>query len=56
MASGDPRLSIEERYPDHDAYVRAVNESAHDLERRRLLLDEDVDRYVRAAEDSDIRR
>jgi hypothetical protein len=31
--------------------------SAHDLERRRrLLLDEDVERYIRAAEDSDIGR
>jgi hypothetical protein len=56
MASGDPRLSIEERYPDHDAYVRAVSESAHDLESRRLLLEEDVERYVKAAEDSDIGR
>jgi hypothetical protein len=56
MANGDPRLSLEERYPDHDAYVRAVSASAHDLERRRLLLEEDVERYIKAAEDSDIGR
>ncbi|HTZ68478.1 MAG TPA: alpha/beta hydrolase domain-containing protein [Roseiarcus sp.] len=56
IANGDPRLSLEERYPDHDAYVRAVSESAQNLERRRLLLKEDVERYIRAAEDSDIGR
>jgi hypothetical protein len=56
MANGDPRLSLEERYPDHDAYVRAVSESAHDLERRRMLLEEDVERYIKAAEGRDIGR
>ena len=55
MASGDPRLSLEERY-SHESYVRAVAESAHDLERRRLLLDEDAERYIKAAEDSDVGR
>jgi len=56
MASGDPRLSLEERYPDHASYVRAVSASAHDLERRRLLLAEDAQRYIKAAEDSDVGR
>jgi hypothetical protein len=56
MARGDPRLSLVERYPDHDVYVRMVSESAHDLERRRLLLEEDAQRYIKAAEDSDIGR
>ncbi len=55
-ASGDPRLSLEERYSDHESYVRAVSASAHDLERSRLLLGEDAERYIRAAEDSDIGR
>ena len=55
-ASGDPRLSLDERYPDHAAYVRAVAVSAHDLERRRLLLDEDAERYIKATEESDIGR
>jgi hypothetical protein len=55
-ASGDPRLSLEERYPDHASYVRAVSASAHDLENRRLLLAEDAERYIRAAEDSDVGR
>ena len=56
MANGDLRLSLEERYPDHDAYVRAVRVSAHDLERRRLLLKEDAERYIGAAENSDVGR
>jgi hypothetical protein len=56
MASVDPRLSLEERYRNHEAYVRAVSDSADDLERRRLLLAEDAERYVRAAEDSDVGR
>jgi hypothetical protein len=33
-----------------------VTESAHDLEHRRLLLDEDAERYIKAAEDSDVGR
>jgi hypothetical protein len=56
MASGDPRLSLEERYPDHASYVRAMGASADDLERRRLLLPEDAQRYIKAAEDSDVGR
>jgi hypothetical protein len=55
-ASGDPRLSLEERYPDHASYVRAVSAAAHDLERRRLLLPEDAERYIKAAEDGDVGR
>ena len=55
-ASGDPRLSLEERYPDRASYVRAVSASAHDLTNRRLLLAEDEARYIKAAEDSDVGR
>jgi len=47
--SGDPRLSIEERYPSHAAYVEAVREAVEALNRERLLLAEDVERYVEAA-------
>jgi Alpha/beta hydrolase domain len=56
LASGDPRLSLEERYPDHGAYVGAVTAAADDLRRRELLLDEDAERYIKAARDSDIGR
>ncbi len=31
VASGDPRLSLEERYTDHDGYVRAVKTAADTL-------------------------
>src|SRR3954470_16623156 len=56
IAAGDPRPSLEERYPDHDTYVRAVRAAADGLRRERLLLDEDAERYVKAAADSDIGR
>jgi hypothetical protein len=41
-ASGDPRLSIEERYADRAAYLGRVAEAALALQRDRLLLAEDV--------------
>jgi hypothetical protein len=48
-ASGDPRLSLEERYPSHDAYVSAVTQAAESLAADGLLLEEDVARYAAAA-------
>lgn len=50
LASGDPRLSIEERYPTREQYVSAVTRAAKALHQERLLLDEDVQRYVERAE------
>jgi hypothetical protein len=55
-AAGDPRLSLEERYPTHDAYVGAVRRVADDLVRQRYLLRADADEIVRRAEASDIGR
>jgi hypothetical protein len=55
-ANGDPRLSLEERYTDHAAYVRAVRAAADALVRDRLLLREDADEIVREADASAIRR
>jgi hypothetical protein len=49
LAASDPRLSIEERYPSQDAYVRAVKEAAAKLVRERFLLIEDHDRLVETA-------
>jgi len=54
VATGDPRLSLEERYPTHDAYVNAVSAAANALARDRLLLPEDVEAYVKKAQDSAI--
>jgi hypothetical protein len=54
LAKGDPRLSLEERYPDHATYVREVSAAAADLQRQGFLLQEDAERYVKAAEASDV--
>ena len=56
IASGDPRLSLEERYGTHEAYVRRVRETANRLVRERLLLAEDAARIVADAEKSDVLR
>lgn len=46
LASGDPRPSLEERYPSAEDYVRLVAEAARALCEQGLLLAEDVDRIV----------
>ncbi len=52
-ATGDPRLSIAERYANRADYVARVQAAAAALVRERLLLQEDADRYVeRARHDS----
>jgi hypothetical protein len=56
LATGDPRLSIEERYPTHEAYAKKVRHAARRLYHRGLLLEEDVQRYVAQAEASGIGR
>ena len=56
LASGDPRRSIEERYKNHAGYVKAVRKAAEQLEKSRLLLPEDVQRYVDEAEASSVLR
>jgi len=48
-AAGDPRLSLEERYPTHDDYVAKVTAAANDLVSKRLLLPEDRDSIIAAA-------
>ena len=52
--SGDPRLSIEERYPTHDAYVSLVTQASDRLVQERLLLQRDADVIVELAEGSAI--
>ena len=46
LAEGDPRRSIEERYPTRAGYMLEVTESLLDLNRKRLLLDEDFARLL----------
>jgi alpha/beta hydrolase family protein len=52
MASGDPRPSLQERYPNHDDYVAKVTQAAMELKNDRLLLDDDVQAYMKKAQDS----
>jgi hypothetical protein len=56
IAAGDPRLSLEERYRDHAAYVAVVRAGAERLVRQRFLLSEDAERLIREAEASDVLR
>lgn len=54
MSTGDPRLSLEERYGTHGGYVQAVAKAAHRLMTERLLLQEDVRNYINEAAQGDI--
>ena len=56
LASGDPRLSLEERYKDHAGYVQAVEKACNQLEKQRFLLPADVQKYIEEAESSDVLR
>jgi hypothetical protein len=47
--SGDPRLSIEERYSSRDDYLGKVKQAAGELVRQRFLLEADVQRVIEAA-------
>ncbi len=49
LASGDPRLSVEERYRTHIGYVAKVTLAANRLRNERMLLTEDVLRYIAEA-------
>ncbi len=51
-ASGDPRLSLEERYGDHAGYVAAVRKAAARAMAQGFLLEADAAALVRAAHDS----
>jgi hypothetical protein len=50
LAAGDPRLSLQERYRDHRTYVQLVIDTAQGLKHERLLLDQDVQNYIAAAQ------
>jgi hypothetical protein len=49
-AKNDPRPSIEKRYAGHSAYVERIVEATRNLVNERLLLRDDADAYVRAAQ------
>ena len=56
LAAGDPRLSLEERYTNHDGYVAAVTKAAEGLGKQRLLLPADVQQYIEQARASSVLR
>jgi hypothetical protein len=53
-ASGDPRLSLEERYGTHQKYVDAVKAAAEKAVAERFLLRADADRLIAEAAASDV--
>jgi hypothetical protein len=50
--NNDPRLSIEERYSSHADYVSKITAAATNLKNARLMLDEDVQAFVKKADAS----
>jgi hypothetical protein len=56
LASGDPRLSLEERYHTHEGYVAAVKTAAARAVASGFLLQPDADRLISQAEASDVLR
>ncbi len=56
LATGDPRLSLEERYHDHAGYVAVVKKAVERLLSQRFLLPEDAGRLIRQAEESGVLR
>ncbi len=56
LATGDPRLSLEERYRDHAGYVAVVKAAVQRLVQQRFLLPADAERLIRQAEESNVLR
>ena len=53
-ANGDPRLSLEERYKNHEGYVDAVKAAAAKAVSAGFLLQADADKLIAAAAASDV--
>jgi len=49
-ASGDPRPSLEERYPTFDDYLMRFTGAAQELVRQRYVLEEDIPGLLKLAE------
>ena len=48
--TGDPRLSLAERYPTKQVYVEKIEQAVKALQDQRLLLAEDAAAYIADAE------
>jgi hypothetical protein len=55
-ATGDPRLSLEERYHDHDGYVTAVRNATERAVKEGFLLQQDAQKLVQDAAQSKVLR
>jgi hypothetical protein len=55
LATGDPRLSLEERYPSNEAYVAAFKKAADGLVAQRFLLPDDATLLIEQAEHDGVR-
>jgi hypothetical protein len=49
QATGDPRPSVRERYPDQATYLARMTEAARQLQKQQLLLEEDVTSILQTA-------
>jgi alpha/beta hydrolase family protein len=56
LASGDPRLSLEERYQTHEGYVKAVTDAANALLKQGYLLRADAEAMIAQASASTVLR
>jgi hypothetical protein len=56
LASGDPRLSLEERYQSHDGYVQALGAAARSVVKSGYLRQADADAMIKQAEESTVLR
>jgi len=56
LATGDPRLSLVERYKDHAGYVDAVRAAAANAVKRGFLLQDEAATLIAAAEASNVLR
>jgi Alpha/beta hydrolase domain len=52
--AGDQRPSLAERYADHATYVNMVTAAAQKLEQERLLLHQDIQNYISAAQSASV--
>ncbi|MEP6658224.1 MAG: alpha/beta hydrolase domain-containing protein, partial [Betaproteobacteria bacterium] len=54
VATGDPRLSLVERYRNHDGYVAAVTAAAANAVKQGFLLPEDADALIAQSQASNV--
>ena len=54
LVTGDPRASLQERYHNHDGYVKVVIRAANRLVQQRLLLPADGVTMIDQAQNSNV--